>query len=190
MPYRSPVVCGLQYGWYCFRDSQRISPKCPFCSVISEEELYSYLLEFNGLSCTRRVVGSDAEAWGFLPPVQVFVAVDVFTGNFLSFRDSCPNFLPSLVEVDMDSVKLCPSLHHTLLASYWISLYLWCLITCKHVAYVLASSAQRLPAITGKQFFTRATPWFWISHTWVHSACCPVSIPLGATYCVTYFPEK
>lgn len=77
MPYRSPVVCGLHYGWYCFRDSQRISHKS--CSLISEEELYSYLLEFNGLSCTSQAVGSDAEAWGFLAPVQVFVAMDVFT---------------------------------------------------------------------------------------------------------------
>lgn len=77
MPYRSPVVCGLHYGWYCFRDSQRISHKS--CSLISEEELYSYLLEFNGLSCTSQAVGSDAVAWGFLSPVQVFVAMDVFT---------------------------------------------------------------------------------------------------------------
>lgn len=186
MPYRSPVVCGLQYGWYCFRDSQRISHKCPSCSVISEEELYSYLLEFNGLSCTRQAVGSDAEAWGFLPPIQVFVAMDVFTSS----PSGHPHSLPSLVEAEMDSVKLwsfAPSHSPYFILDILVS---FCLVTCSHTAYMLASRAQRLSSITGKQFFTRTEPWFWFSYTWIHNAYCSVSILLGATSCAMYFPEK
>lgn len=71
----------------------------------------------------------------------------------------------------------------------WLSWFVVNLQSCNHLGMCWHPD-HRDSSLAGEQFFAWAMLWLRISHAWTHNAYCSVSILLGATYHVTYFPEK